>query len=189
VTNIPHALHMPGHIYSQTGKWDDAVKSFSDAAVNERGWMKEDKLYGDGHHGHNVHYLATSYSFSGRFDEALKAAREILDMPENPGQKAQVDLMTTAHAQGFAATLRTLVQFQKWDLIVDGKSLPEYGKPRQESWRPLGPRAGLRQYRQCRCGAERGGSLRAVARGVPHEDQPPRATRVAGRARRNVRAY
>lgn len=135
VTNIPHALHMPGHIYSQTGRWDDAVKSFTDAAINERRWMKEDKLYGDGHHGHNVHYLATSYSFSGRFDEAMRAAREILDMPENPAQKATADLMTTAHAQGFFATLRTLVQFRKWDLILDGKSLPEYGKPRQEAWR------------------------------------------------------
>src|SRR4051794_37345558 len=40
VTNIPHALHMPGHIYAQTGRWDDAVKSFSDAARNERSWMK-----------------------------------------------------------------------------------------------------------------------------------------------------
>ena len=51
VTNIPHALHMPGHIYSQTGRWADAEKSFSDAAVNERKWMSLDKLYGDGHHG------------------------------------------------------------------------------------------------------------------------------------------
>jgi hypothetical protein len=23
-------------------------------------------MYGDGHHGHNVHYLATAYSFEGR---------------------------------------------------------------------------------------------------------------------------
>ena len=28
--------------------------------------MKEDRLYGSGHHGHNVHYLATAYSFEGR---------------------------------------------------------------------------------------------------------------------------
>ena len=40
VSNIPHALHMPGHIWAQTGKWDEAVKSFDDAAVNERGYMK-----------------------------------------------------------------------------------------------------------------------------------------------------
>ena len=24
VPNIPHALHMPGHIWAQTGSWDDA---------------------------------------------------------------------------------------------------------------------------------------------------------------------
>src|SRR5664279_231530 len=42
VTNIPHALHMPGHIYSQTGRWADAAKAFGDAAVNERAWMKQD---------------------------------------------------------------------------------------------------------------------------------------------------
>jgi tetratricopeptide (TPR) repeat protein len=135
VTNIPHALHMPGHIYSQTGRWQDAAKSFSDAAVNERGWMRQDKLYGDGHHGHNVHYLATSYSFQGRFDEAIGAAKEILAIPENPAQKATIDIMTTAHAQGWFATLRTLVQFEKWDLILDGVTLPEFGKPRQDAWR------------------------------------------------------
>src|SRR4029077_6084711 len=71
VPNIPHAIHMPGHIYSQTGRWSDAAKSFDDAARNERSWMKQDKLYGDGHYGHNVHYLATAYSFEGRYDDAM----------------------------------------------------------------------------------------------------------------------
>jgi len=135
VTNIPHALHMPGHIYSQTGRWADAAKSFSDAAVNERMWMKEDKQYGDGHHGHNVHYLATAYSFEGRYDDAVEAARELLQFPENPRQAAAPDLMTGAKAQGWFAMLRTLVQFEKWDAILDEKTLPTYGKARQEAWR------------------------------------------------------
>jgi hypothetical protein len=126
---------MPGHIYSQTGRWADAAKSFSDAAVNERKWMKEDKLYGDGHHGHNVHYLATAYSFEGRYDDAVEAARELLGYAENPRQAAAPDLMTGAKAQGWFAMLRTLVQFEKWDAILDGKSLPDYAKPRQEAWR------------------------------------------------------
>ena len=26
VTNIPHALHMPGHIWAQTGKWEKVPK-------------------------------------------------------------------------------------------------------------------------------------------------------------------
>jgi tetratricopeptide (TPR) repeat protein len=135
VTNIPHALHMPGHIYSQTGRWADAAKSFGDAAVNERMWMKQDKQYGDGHHGHNVHYLATAYSFEGRFDDAVEAARELLQFPENPRQTGAPDLMTGARAQGWFAMMRTLVQFEKWDAILDERTLPTYGKARQEAWR------------------------------------------------------
>jgi tetratricopeptide (TPR) repeat protein len=135
VTNIPHAIHMPGHIYSQTGRWDDAVKSFSGAAVNEREWMKQDKLYGDGHHGHNVHYLATAYSFEGKYDEAVTAARELMAYKENPKQVASADLVTTAHAQGWFAMMRTLVQFEKWDAILDEQTLPAFGRARQDAWR------------------------------------------------------
>ncbi len=69
VTNIPHALHMPGHIYAQTGRFGDAEKSFSDAAVNELGYIHADVLYGTGHHGHNVHYLSTAYAFDGKYDQ------------------------------------------------------------------------------------------------------------------------
>src|SRR4051812_42740294 len=135
VPNIPHALHMPGHIYSQTGRWEDGVKAFTAAAKNEREWMAKDRMYGDGHHGHNVHYLATSYSFSGRYDDAIEAAKELLGFEENPAQKAAPDTPTTAKAQGWFATLRTLVQFEKWDEILEGEVLPEYSKPRQQAWR------------------------------------------------------
>ncbi len=135
VPNIPHALHMPGHIYSQTGRWEDAAKSFDAAAISERGWMKQDKLYGDGHHGHNVHYLATAYSFEGRYDDAVEAARELLAFNENPRVAAAADVISGAKSQGWFAMMRTLVQFEKWDEILGDTVLPEYPKPRQQAWR------------------------------------------------------
>jgi tetratricopeptide (TPR) repeat protein len=135
VPNIPHALHMPGHIYSQTARWEDAVKAFGAAAKSEREYMKSDKLYGDGHHGHNVHYMATAYSFEGRYDDAVAAAQELLGFKENPGQASTVDTPRTAYAQGWFAMLRTLVQFEKWDAILAGEMLPVYAKPRQQAWR------------------------------------------------------
>ncbi|HLJ50722.1 MAG TPA: tetratricopeptide repeat protein [Bryobacteraceae bacterium] len=135
VPNIPHALHMPGHIYSQTGRWDDAVKSFADAADNERGYMKADKLYGTGHHGHNVHYLATAYSFEGEYDKAEEAARELLGFKENPREAANIDGFFSAYRQGWFAMMRTLVQGERWDEILDGKTLPIYDKPREQAWR------------------------------------------------------
>jgi tetratricopeptide (TPR) repeat protein len=135
VTNIPHALHMPGHIYTQTGRWQDAVNSFSAAAVNERGYMQADRLYGSGHHGHNVHYLATAYSFEGQYDKAKEAARELLGFQENPRERASLDGFFNAYRQGWFAMLRTLVQSESWDEILDGKTLPVYEKPREQAWR------------------------------------------------------
>ncbi|MBI3683841.1 MAG: hypothetical protein HY235_25995 [Acidobacteria bacterium] len=133
--NIPHALHMPGHIYSQTGRWQDAVKSFADAADNERKWMKADSLYSTAHHGHNVHYLATSHSFQGQADQAIEAARHLLGFAENPREAAALDNNRTAYRQGWFALLRTMVQNERWDEILDGKTLPVYDKPRETAWR------------------------------------------------------
>ncbi len=135
VTNIPHALHMPGHIYSQTGKWDEAIQSFSAAADNERGYMKADAMYGNGHHGHNVNYLATAYSFEGKYDQAVETARGLLAFKENPREQKMSDLTTGAYAQGWFALLRTLVQFQKWDEILAEDQLPVLKRNRQLSWR------------------------------------------------------
>ncbi|MGH9661921.1 MAG: hypothetical protein ACRD96_25460, partial [Bryobacteraceae bacterium] len=133
--NIPHALHMPGHIWAQTGKWDEAIASFEAAAANERSYMGADKLYGSGHHGHNVHFLASSYSFQGRYDKAIESARELMGIKENPREAAAVDNYRTAYRQGWFSMMRALVQAERWDAILDGSTLPEYKKPREQAWR------------------------------------------------------
>jgi tetratricopeptide (TPR) repeat protein len=135
VPNIPHALHMPGHIYSQTGRWADAVKSFADASENELKWIKADTLYSTGHHGHNVHYLSTSHAFQGHVDEAIAKARHLLDFKENPREAAAIDNNRTAYRQGWFALLRALVMNERWDQILDGSTLPVYDKPRETAWR------------------------------------------------------
>jgi tetratricopeptide (TPR) repeat protein len=135
VTNIPHALHMPGHIWSQTGKWEEAAQSFASAAENERGYMKADKLYAKGHHGHNVHFLITTYCFQGNYEKAMEAAHELLSFKENPREAAAVDNWYTAYRQGWFALMETLVHFEKWNEILDGKTLLTYDKPREQAWR------------------------------------------------------
>jgi tetratricopeptide (TPR) repeat protein len=135
VPNIPHALHMPGHIYSQTGRWTDAVKSFGDASENELKWIKADTLYSTGHHGHNVHYLSTSHSFQGHVDQAIEHARHLLAFGENPRETAALDNNRTAYRQGWFALLRALVMNERWDQILDGTTLPSYAKPRETAWR------------------------------------------------------
>jgi tetratricopeptide (TPR) repeat protein len=135
VTNIPHALHMPGHIWAQTGKWEEAAQSFETAAANERSYMDADKLYGKGHHGHNVHFLITTYCFQGKYEKALEAAHELLGFKENPREAAAVDNAYTAYRQGWFGLMETLVHFEKWNEILDGKTLVVYDKPREQAWR------------------------------------------------------
>lgn len=130
--NIPHAQHMPGHIYSQTGRWRDAVNAFEAAAANERYWLKEDATGSTGHHGHNVHYLATAYSFLGEYDKAMNAARELLGYQESPKEVSTVDGPRIAYRQGWFAMLRSIVQAERWQ---DLAQLPVYDRPRQQAWR------------------------------------------------------
>ena len=132
--DIPHALHMPGHIYSQTGRWKDAITAFVAAKQKELAYMKADPAYGNGHHGHNVNYLATAYSFTGDYDSAVREAKHLLSIPETDAQKKSNDLFTTAYAQGFIAMLRALTQHEKWDDILAGNMLPQIARPRQEAW-------------------------------------------------------
>lgn len=134
VPNIPHALHMPGHIYSQTGRWQDAAKSFQDAADNELKYIKQDSLYSTGHHGHNVHYLSTSNAFMGNLDKALEWSHHLMELKENPREAAQIDNNRTAYRQGWFSLMRALVMHEKWDDILDGKTLPTYDKPRETAW-------------------------------------------------------
>jgi len=130
-----HAQHMPGHIWAQTGKWEEAAQSFEAAAENERGYMKADKLYSKGHHDHNAHFLITSYCFHGKYDKAMDAAHELLGIAENPREAAAIDNWYSPHRQGWFGLMKTLVHFEEWDEILDGKTPVIYDKPREQAWR------------------------------------------------------
>src|SRR5260370_21611985 len=97
--------------------------------------MKADKLYSKGHHGHNVHFLITTYCFQGKYDKAMEAAHELLGITENPREAAAIDNWYSPHRQGWFGLMETLVHFEKWDQILDGKTLVVYDKPREHAWR------------------------------------------------------
>ena len=136
---IPHALHMPGHIFSQTGKWSEASKYFELCLAKEIGMMKADALYGTGHHAHNAHYLSMSYSFGGEFDRALAAATALYqDWKNTPREDTQIDAARSPAQQAQFAILRALVQHEKWDLLLDGKTVPVIDKARPRAWHAWG---------------------------------------------------
>ncbi len=135
VPNIPHALHMPGHIYAQSDRIDDAVLAFAAAAENELGYLKADTLYPNSHHGHNVHFLIHALNVDGRYQESMTRVshlmQEFKETPRERGSSGQ----RAAWRQGYFSLIKTLVRFERWDLILDGTTIPVYDRPEQRAWR------------------------------------------------------
>jgi tetratricopeptide (TPR) repeat protein len=134
VTNIPHALHMPGHIYAQSDKIPEAIAAFSAAAENELTWIKSDTLYPTGHHGHNVHFLIQALNLGGRYQDSMKWVQHLFTFKENPRERAGNN-QRVVWRQGYFGLVKTLVRFEKWNEILDGTTLPVYDKPEQQAWR------------------------------------------------------
>jgi tetratricopeptide (TPR) repeat protein len=134
VPNIPHALHMPGHIYAQSDRVDDAIRSFTAAAENELGYLKADVLYPNGHHGHNVHFMIQALNLDGRYQDSMKWARHLMnEFKETPRERTSTNQRVTWR-QGYFGLIKTLVRFERWDVILDGSTIPTYDRPEQNAW-------------------------------------------------------
>lgn len=70
---VPHAYHMPSHIFTRLGYWDEAARS------NENAWqISNDDVKAAGEPGelrdfHSLNYLSYNYLQLGRYREAKKA--------------------------------------------------------------------------------------------------------------------
>ena len=134
VTNIPHALHMPGHIYAQSDKIQEAISAFSAAAANEQKWIASDSLYPTGHYGHNVHFLIHALNLGGRYDDSMKWVQDLFTYKDNPRERNSNN-QRTVWRQGYFGMIKSVVRFEKWNEILDGKTIPVYDKPEQNAWR------------------------------------------------------
>jgi hypothetical protein len=134
VSNIPHALHMPGHIYIQSDRLDDAVTSFTVAGANELSYLNSDPAYPNGHHGHNIHFLIHALNIEGRYAESLLQSQSLLAFKETPRERAGENQRVTWR-QGHFSLIKTLVRFARWQEILDGRTIPVYDKPEQQAWR------------------------------------------------------
>ena len=134
VINIPHALHMPGHIYAQSDKIQEAISSFTAAAANEQKWIASDTLYPTGHYGHNVHFLIHALNLGGRYDDSMKWVQDLFTYKENPRERGGNN-QRGVWRQGYFGLIKSVVRFERWNEILDGKTIPVYDKPEQQAWR------------------------------------------------------
>jgi len=118
---IGHAHHMPGHIYSGIGMWHEAAIAMDAATRVEKQYMRERMTlpYNNWNYAHNKNYLAYIQGQLGMCEAAVSAGRQLLAAPLDP-QENKADAFSP-HYQGRLVMNRTLVRFERWKEILDGK--------------------------------------------------------------------
>jgi hypothetical protein len=101
--SAPHALHMPSHIFTRLGLWNDSVASniAARAAAQAQGDVGEEL--------HAMDYLTYAYLQLGRYDDASKVVAALRAMPNLPASRFKV---------GYAANampVRLAVEVHNWE--------------------------------------------------------------------------
>jgi len=99
---VPHAQHMPSHIFTRLGMWEDSIASNSTA-------RQAAHLAGDtGEELHAMDYLVYAYLQAGRDADAERVVAELKAMPQQNMADAKI---------GYAATampIRCMVERGEW---------------------------------------------------------------------------
>ena len=130
---IGHSLHMPGHIYSKIGMWHEAAIAMDSATRIELRYMN-DRLalpFETWNYPHNRNYLCYIQEQLGMLDASLRGSRDMLATPRDPDLNS--DTSGRAAGEGYSATLRALIKFEKWDQIlkpgvIEWNSKNDFGK-------------------------------------------------------------
>jgi tetratricopeptide (TPR) repeat protein len=88
--SAPHALHMPSHIFTRLGLWEDSIAS----NLAARGAAH---LQGDtGEELHAMDYLVYGYLQSGRDKDAIEVIQQLRSMPKLDGRDFKIAYAATA---------------------------------------------------------------------------------------------
>ena len=81
----PHALHMPSHIFSRLGMWNDSIQSNLKSAEVAHQWLVQGRqgAYFDEQHARN--HLEYAYLQTGQDAKALEQLRLVSDLQQMPG--------------------------------------------------------------------------------------------------------
>jgi peroxiredoxin len=122
--NIGHALHMPGHVYAQVGMWQEAAVAMDAATRTEVKNMHAQQVFPFNYWnwGHNRHYLSYIQEQLGLPDLAIAGARELIEAPQDP--KSNGDAPYSPHSQGIRSLARSLVKYERWNELLNPKSIP-----------------------------------------------------------------
>jgi hypothetical protein len=113
--SAPHALHMPSHIYTRLGLWNDSVASniAARAAAHAQGDIGEEL--------HAMDYLTYAYLQLGHYEDAGEIVAEVRTMPNLPVARFKI---------GYAANampVRLAIETRNWEAAA--QLVPLAGSP------------------------------------------------------------
>ena len=110
-----HLVHMPGHIFLQTGDFDLAAETNVEAAAADRAFIERTGatgVYPLMYFTHNIHFIAYARAQQGRYDEAKQAA---LEMVTNVGD-GDLEMQML---EGFRLYPQMVdLRFHRWDTLL-----------------------------------------------------------------------
>lgn len=118
VPGAGHLVHMPGHIYLRTGRYEDSRRVNRRAVEVDEKYLAEQKpggVYPMMYYPHNIHFIWFSACMEGRSAEALEAARKVVS-------KLPMEMVLQMPMVEFVPPLPalTLARFGRWkDLLQE----------------------------------------------------------------------
>ena len=102
--NAPHALHMPAHIFTRTGDWQESIdlnRRSAEAAMEQSGDVLQT------HYVHAVDYMVYGHLQLGEYDDATRLVEEMMAMKNHQ--------VSFGGAYALAASpVRLLLEQEKW---------------------------------------------------------------------------
>jgi tetratricopeptide (TPR) repeat protein len=132
VPGAGHLVHMPGHIWLQTGDFDRAAATNVNASQADRDFVKRTGATGGYplmYWTHNEHFVSFARAQQGRYEEAMQAALEMVRIIGDSDREMQM-------AEGFLLyPLMIDLRFQKWDDILASPEPAQHRKVLHAFWR------------------------------------------------------
>ena len=111
-----HLVHMPSHLYLRIGRYHDAASANQNAIKADEKFLatsQQKGLYSALYYPHNIHFFWSAASMEGRSEDAINAARKLVD------KVSLQEVKQIPFSEIFLPTpYFSLVQFGKWDEVL-----------------------------------------------------------------------
>jgi tetratricopeptide (TPR) repeat protein len=110
---------MPGHIFFRLGMYDKARAAFLASLDFDLRYMRENKVHpiNNWNFTHNLDYLVANCAEEGRYQEAIKYARMLAEIPSDEGRIRSTGLGYMLYG-GNTALVRVHMRYGMWDAAI-----------------------------------------------------------------------